>query len=514
MAVYKESINSKIFEQLMLDIFSLYQRRLREIKMKKNHVEIREVICKFENEEVFKPRRPYGKHIFARKDAPEYYYSIGAVIANELDKINENPDADLSDFIYKKCIAFNNQATEIEVYIPFFEILKYKSIKSYCADKKNLNYDELRIGKQNISKSNSTREVRLQKRLKGNWWLYFFNNEGFGKPSFAIARLEINQLNDIKLFNDTTESSIDYYGKIDESVTKIAGIVYLRFTPVNKWENRNLRIALHISEDINIDLAIGQYSNIDSGVHLIRGSICMERITRDDITDYEKDGKRNIEEIPEEFRNFLANKPLNFNRLPNNQHNLVSFKNWLDEQKGKRHIQRTKIMIENKKLFISCPINSVTAEQFEELKKVVNKIKAFFEDEGFTQTFAFISELKNQKAKENTPKDLEYPKIMKKFIESSYHMVIWPLDLKISGIIFEIGWAAIKECPVAIFEQVNDAKIENIKSQIPHLLDGACTNKETGIAKYAFEEFDGIIEILKTNSISEIFINPRTTDDY
>lgn len=208
---------------------------------------------------------------------------------------------------------------------------------------------------------------------------------------------------------------------------------------------------MHISEDINIDLAIGQYSNIDSGVHLIRGSICMERITRDDIADYEKDEKRNIVEIPEEFRSFLANKPLNFNRLPNSQHNLVSFKNWLDEQKGKRRTQRTKRMIENKKLFISCPINSVTAQQFEELKDIVNKIKAFFEDEGFTQTFAFISELKNQKAKENTPKDLEYTKVMKKFIESSYHLVIWPLNLKISGIIFEIGWATIKKSPVAIF---------------------------------------------------------------
>lgn len=94
--------------------------------------------------------------------------------------------------MYKKCIAFNNQAAEIEVYVPFFEILDYKSIKSYCADKKNLNYDELRIEKQKITKSNSTREVRLQNRLKGKWWLYFFNNEGFGNPSFAIARLEIN----------------------------------------------------------------------------------------------------------------------------------------------------------------------------------------------------------------------------------------------------------------------------------------------------------------------------------
>jgi hypothetical protein len=267
---------------------------------------------------------------------------------------------------------------------------------------------------------------------------------------------------------------------------------------------------------MDIELAIGQYTNIDSGGHLIRGSICIRRIDELELQGAEDDNnmpKRSLEDILPEIRSFLADKNLNFNRLPNSQFNLVSFRNWLGEQKAKRQYKRTQSITENKKLFISCPINSVSAQQFKEVKEVVKKIeKHFLEEKKFIKVNSFINELEQQKDKSFTPDRIEYQKVMEMFNDCSYYMAIWPLDLQLSGIIFEMGWAVMMERPVAIFEQVLDTDDTLAKSQIPHLLRGGCVANGSGIERYTFDKFDGILKILDNNELSDIFINPRPRD--
>lgn len=515
MGISREVISSKVFRVLLMDIFSLYKKELQGIVKKDQDDEICKAILDHENEEIFKPRRGYSKHIFARKDTNEYYYSIGAVISNALESIKKKPEIDLSDFIYKKCIAYNNNDSVIEVYNTFFQLLGYKNIKEYCASKKDLEYDQATVSKYRKSVKNHTsnRIVRLENRLRGTWWLYFYNNEGFGKPSLARATLDIKDLYNLRLTNATTKSSINYTGKIDDSMNNIAGIVYLKFSPDNKWENRNLRIAMHISADLDVRLAVGHYTNIDSGGHLIRGSIGMLRIDESELRAM-KEGKarssaiQDLDDVIPEFKAFFNDKNLSFNRLPINQYNLDSFRNWLGEQKAKRHYRRTKRINENKKLFISCPINSVSPQQFQELKGVVKEVEKFFKKEGFTHVNSFINELEEQKDKTSIPDRIEYQKVMTKFEACSFHMAIWPRDLKPSGIIFEIGWAVMKGRPIVIFEQVNEANSDISNSQIPHLLLGASLSKGSGIERYTFQQYDEIVKILDNNQLSDIFINP------
>jgi len=517
----KEKISATIFEALIIDLFSFYKKVLGEMEVTEEidaiHIEICQTIRNFPDEEVLNPRRGFVKHIFARDGDDEHYYSIGAIIKNKLGIKNQDPDADLSDFLYKKCNSLDKGMAVIEVYQSFFELLGYNSIREYCA-KKKLDYNFKKIQNRKVSRIITESAVRLENRLKGRWWLYFFNNEGFGHPSFATAELNFKNLNSIDLINNTTTTSLNYLGKIDDSVTKIAGVVYLKFTPVKKWVNRNLRIALHISEDMDIELAVGQYTNIDSGGHLIRGSVCMESIKEgESINSEEEENKGNLkhslETIAKEFRWFLADKNLNFNRLPNSQFNLVSFREWLGEQKAKRHYKHTQSINENKKLFISCPIHSVSAQQFQELKDIVNKIETHFKKEfGFTDVHSFIKKLKEQKDKSATPDRIEYQSVVEMFNKCSYYLALWPLKLQLSGIIFEIGWAVMKDRPVAIFEQVHDANDTLAKSQIPHLLRGGCGAKGSGIERYTFEKYDEILKILDNNELNDIFINPRPRD--
>jgi hypothetical protein len=265
------------------------------------------------------------------------------------------------------------------------------------------------------------------------------------------------------------------------------------------------------------ELAVGQYTNIDSGGHLIRGSVCIKRFKEDELKSSKEDEtttvpKRNTDDIEAEIKTFLADKTLNFNRLPNNQFNLVSFCDWLGVQKAKRQYKRTQSITKNKKLFISCPINSVSPQQFKELKEIVEKIEKHFLDNDFIKVNSFIKQLEHQKDKSFTPDRIEYQKVMEMFNECSYYLALWPLDLQISGIIFEIGWAVMMERPVAIFEQVHDANDTLAKSQIPHLLRGGCGAKGSGIERYTFDKFDGILNILDNNQLTDIFINPRPRD--
>ena len=385
-----------------------------------------------------------------------------------------------------------------------------------------MNYSESATwkNKKSVKNYNIFLEKKLQNKLQGGWWLYFYKNEGFGKdPSLASAILEVENLKKLKIFNSPSESSINYIGQLDDSLVKIAGVVYLKFNPVDSNEARNLRIALHLSEEINLDIALGQYSNIDRGTHLIRGSVCMKRIDNYKIGECEKEKnrlstERNIEDIPSQFRRFLADKNLNFNRLPKTQYNLDTFSEWLKIQRVKSTYLIRKRAIENKKLFISCPINSVSAKQFAELSEVVKEITKFFESDenDFTEVHSIISELDNQEAKTNIPSALEYQKVMRKYKDCSYHIAIWPLDLGPSGIIFEIGWAVMNERPVVIFEQISQDAAENTKSQIPLLLLSACDSKKTAIAKYPFKEFDKILKILEKNKLKIFPGHPE--DDY
>ena len=65
--------------------------------------------------------------------------------------------------------------------------------------------------------------------------------------------------------------------------------------------------------------------------------------------------------------------------------------------------------------------------------------------------------------------------------------------------------------PVVIFEQFVHKPNEQIKSQIPHLLLGACENKKTDIIKYPFNEFKEILNILRKNKLN-IFPNQLPND--
>ena len=513
MELYKEGISHEIFKQLMDDILFFYKGKLSEAKIKKEDIDVCDKICAIENVDNFiKPIHGLSKHIFAKRDTDEFYYSVGAIIDKELVKKKKKLDIDITDFIYKKCIAFSNNEPEIEVYSSFFEIFGYKDGKEYCAGK-NLDYSESAIWKQKKSLKNYNiyLEKKLLNKLEGGWWLYFYKNEGFGKdPSLASAILEVETLKTLKIFNSPSESSINYVGQLDDSLEKISGVVYLKFSPVDSKEARNLRIALHLSEEINLDIAIGQYSNIDRGTHLIRGSVCMKRINDYVIGECEKDNNRlspkgNKDAIPPEIQRFLADKDLNFNRLPKNQYSLDTFSDWLKIQSVKSTYLIRKKAIENKKLFISCPINSVNPKQFGELSEVVEEITNFFTDKKnnikFTKVYSIISGLKNQEDKASIPSALEYQKVMRMYNDCSYHIAIWPQDLGPSGILFEIGWAVMNERPVVIFEQIASGAGEHAKSQIPLLILSACDSKKTAIARYHFKDFDKIINILEKNKL-------------
>ena len=513
------AVSKELFSRLLLDIFTFYKAKLHEIEIEEKDIQVIKRIRDLSPQEYFKPLHGYRKHIFAKKYTPEHYCSVGAIIVHELEKFPKKPEADLSDFIYKKCLEYNKGEKIIEIYYSFVKVLNCPDLEQYCKDKR-FEFDKHVYEKNSNSTINVSEESKLEEKLKGGWWLYFYKNEGFGKdPSLASAILEVEDLKTLKIFNSPSESSINYIGQLDDSLVKISGVVYLKFNPVDSKEVRNLRIALHISKDVNLDLAIGQYSNIDRGTHLIRGSVCMKRIDNYKIGECEKEKnrlstERNIEDIPSQFRKFLANKNLNFNRLPKTQYNLDTFSEWLKIQRVKSTYLIRKKSIENKKLFISCPINSVSAKQFDELRKVVGEITKFFKSEeyDFTEVHSIISELDNQEAKASIPSALEYQKVMRKYKDCSYHIAIWPLDLGPSGIIFEIGWAVMNERPVAIFEQISPDATEHTKSQIPLLLLSACDSKKTAIAKYPFKEFDKILNILEKNELN-IFPG-HSEDDY
>lgn len=519
MNIYREIISYRVFEALIKDIWSIYFKKFREIKPENIPPNKRkEILAIKDYNDFINPPHGLSKHIFAKKGDPEYFYSVGAIIAKELKELSGmEPDIDLSDFLYKKCIDFRNKKGGIEIYNTFYRMFGFDSLEEYCRRHKLVNEVSTVVNYRKSAK-NIYKEIedKLQAKLTGGWVLYSYNNEDSSKESLlAYAIVEIVSLNNIKLLNAATESSINYIGQIDNEMTKISGVVYFKFQPDDKGkESRNLRIALHISEDVNFDMAIGQYTNVDRASHLIRGSICMYRINDYKIGEggkYMKDlkVKGGNKEIEEYFKRFLSDKNLNFNRLPNNQYNSDSFGNWLDVQEAKRKFLIKRRALENKKLFISCPIHSVTPNQFNDLKEIVKKITGWFKGKKFIEVYSFINELENQEATANFPSTLEYQKVRRKYEECNYHLVIWPLDLKPSGIIFEIGWAAIKDRPVVIFEQVSQTIYDPTKSQIPHLLLGACENKNTEIVRFAFKELGEIISILDKNYM-DIFPNQLT----
>jgi hypothetical protein len=517
----------------MYDIMDFYQGKLRDVHPNE-YTEDQKRILKIKNLRNFvKPPHGLGKHIFARKDTPQYPYSVGAMIASELKKGNGfEPDIDLSDFLYKKCIDYTKKKTEIEIYNVFYEMFGYGSIEEYCKKKKLTNSVRNQITLKKTAKSiDKESKNKLEENLTGRWAVYSYNNEDNNKDStLAVGLLEVVSLYNLRFFNAASDSSINYIGQLDNDMSKIGGVVYLKFYPEDKKkESRNLRMAFHISEDVTFDMAIGQYTNVDRGANLIRGSVCMykidnfdtgtseekleelkARVREDDEEDIDENEvneyKQKLKNINKNFKEFLNDKNLNFNRLPKNQYNSESFGRWLDVQEAKRRFLKKKNAMENKKLFISCPIHSVTKQQFVELKKVVEKIKQFFIDNKFSEVFSFIEEFDDQQTTARTPSTLEYQQIRKEFKKCNYHLAIWPKDLKPSGIMFEIGWAAMDDRPVVIFEQVAEITDKHTKSQIPHLLLGACDNKSTEIVRYPFIEFKEIFDILETNKLN-IFPN-------
>ncbi len=513
-------VSDELFSSLLQRIFTFYIGKLAEIKIKEKDIRMIKKIRSLNPQEFFNPPHGYKKHIFAKKHEPQYYCSVGSIIVHELEKSSEKPEADLSDYIYKRCLEYKRENRTIEVFYIFLKILNYPDFEAYCKDN-NFDFEKHVKEKHNNATAISSEELKLEDKLKGGWWLYFYKNEGFGKdPSLASAILEVKNLKSLKIFNSETESSINYDGQIDDSLVKISGVVYFKFKPINSKDERNLRIAMHISQDMNLNLALGQYTNIDRGAHLIRGSVCMERKKDYNIGDCEKEKNkllpnRNFKDIPKEIRRFLADKNLNFNRLPKNQYSLNTFSDWLKVQSIKSNYLIKQRAIENKKLFISCPISSVSAEQFDELRKIVVKMETFFKDGeiGFTDVYSIISGLKSQEDKASIPSVLEYQKVMRMYNDCSYHIAVWPQNLGPSGILFEIGWAVMNKRPVVILEQIVPGSTEQAKSQIPLLLLSACDSKKTAIVKYPFKEFDSILEILDKNKLN-IFPGHPYEDDF
>jgi hypothetical protein len=490
-----------VFKALVFRLFTIYKERVNPLEPQKE--EDNKWLQKIKkSKDIFRLEHGVSKHVFGRTNDNERYYSIGLVLNSILkEKKSTEFSIDAGDFLYKKCVIYNKgEEDKIPVLSEFFTILGYEGPEDFCRGEGM--HD--RIFETKLADGTAlTRQDVLVQNIKGGWYLYFYNNEDYsGRSSVARAILDIEDAHEMQISNRATDISLNFKGGIDGSQRSIQGILYLRFSPVNSNEVRNLQIALHVSPDISMDMALGQYTSVDANSHLIRGSIVIQRIEG-----YQKGEHRpiryteeNIDQLDESLRQFFDDRSLNFNRLPSSIYTADRFADWLEDRKHKRRDKNYLYKLQRKKLFISCPINSLDGEHFAEMQQIVKHICRHFEQElGFEEVYAFINGLKGPNDKDKIPSFLEYQEIRSKYEESTYHLIIWPRNIRMSGILFELGWAINAQNPVIIFEQQPGKDEEDKRSQIPQLVLGACEFKRSNILKIPYADREDLIKKIEAN---------------
>ncbi len=513
----KIRISRKVFEKLMAHLWSAYDAYLKNlVEEKRNHSAIKAI--RSNTGGLLNPDRGLSKYIFGKAAKSERYFSIGSFIEKNTKDI---PKIDLGDFLYKKCSLYKKGNIEFEIFNAFFEISGYQSLEDFC-EKENINNDPSIFSA--IEHPKQDPDQKLTEHLKGLWRMYYYNYEDYLKKSGIVGAIfRVEDINQMYILNSPLPGGIDYSGGKDYNEPEIEGILYLQFNPLNKKEIRPLKIALHISPDVNFDMAIGQYNSIDASKHLMRGSLIMEKLhdnadeKEQPILYYDEDETEsiarsknkenpNLKELNPDIKYFLKNRDLNFNRLPNNKFRRDRFHSWIEKREFKKSYEKEyekkkKKELGNENLYISCPINTLPPGQFNQMKKTVVFIENFFtKEKGFQSAYSYISSLQEQYAKDYTPSFFEYRRARKKYEDCTLHIVIWPRNTGVSGMLFEIGWSNIMDKPTVIFEEIpKDKKDDNrMTGGIPQLILGACESKNTNMVKIPYIDYNDLKEKIKT----------------
>ncbi len=500
-------VSRNVFKKLVDDLFTTYKERLGTVIQADEHKSVYYDILKIES--LLTMKHGKSQHIFGRTDTDRQYYSIGYVI-NSILKENEGKiiDLDVSDFLYKRCIKYKRGDQKIRVLNEFFQVLGYRNLDHFCLTTGESN--ELDTPFSMYSGDQPEDKDTLLDNLKGGWWLYFYNNEDYTRRStVARAILEIDSYTDMRIINKASPESLNYKGGIDKNQRAIQGILYLKFFPVNKREVRNLQIALHVSPDVLLEVALGHYSSVDSNHHLIRGSLAIEKISGYEKGNFEpgRFTKENFNKLHKNLQDFFEDRSLSFNRLPNSIYKMVEFGEWIADYKIKQRVKRYQNKLQKKKLFISCPINSIDEKYFGEMKDTVKSITDYFlHSLSFEGVYSFISKLDEPNDNDKIPSFLEYEEIVKNYVDSSCHLVIYPRNIRTSGILFEVGWSMGTQNPVTIFEQAPGRDEEDKRSQIPQLVLGACECKDSTIIKIPYTDKEDLMDKIKANG-TRIFNN-------
>ncbi len=320
-------------------------------------------------------------------------------------------------------------------------------------------------------KTRTQRPVSAKLNLFANthWYIYQYDEYKIMERTFgqrqrvtriwgisqSVLRIDEHLGAEIETDKRTSPEEIrnsDYTGIVSLDENAILELVF----KTKKTDENKLHIKTIINRGSLFPLSLGSYLSADHEGYLKAGTVVMEQLRDDQITNAEpkfyQGNSKEYMELDTYIRDYLKDKQYNYIKIPTGISAKPDLFEWLSNKQKERLKQPDKYQNYLYDVFIAAPGSTLTMDQFKELNDVVKKIEKTLQEHRYLDRVFHNSLQYDDQRLIWEQSEVLKNQVLSNIESSRYFMLIYP-ERVVSSSLVETGWALGSYKPTIIFHR-------------------------------------------------------------